>query len=262
MQPVKKPYKTVPLKHKAAIAAESMAPPAHRLSYKPGGHVLGAVEVAPVYWGNFWTTNTGLQLVDQLDQFFDFILTSSLMDMLREYSIPTIPIGHGRRIQSVTFTDHEPGVPKDQGREVSDQEIQQQLSQLINNNRLPTVTANTLYFIFLPEQVVSTDGGDKSCEVYCGYHSHIHKHIFYAVVPFPACEGCSFGTVLDTLTKVSSHELAEAVTNPASESWWDFNTGEEIGDICNNTTSHISGFLVQAEWSNQQSACVFTPIHA
>lgn len=262
MQLAKKPYKTVSLKRIAPVAPSHIAPPVHVLSYNTGGHVLGNVDVVPIYWGSFWGAGEGLQLTGQLDQFFDFILKSHLMDMLKEYSTPTTQIGRGRRVRSITLANNEPGIPTAGGREVSDSNIQQQLTESILAGHLPATTANTLYFVFLPRHVISIDGADKSCEVYCGYHSHINKRVFYAVVPFPACQGCSFGTVLDTLTKVSSHELAEAVTNPASESWWDFSTGDEIGDICNDNTARMGDFLVQAEWSNQQRACVFSPVQA
>ena len=35
------------------------------------------------------------------------------------------------------------------------------------------------------------------------------------MIPFANCSGCVFpGQFLDTLTEVSSHELAEAITDP------------------------------------------------
>jgi len=83
--------------------------------------------------------------------------------------------------------------------------------------------------------VVSLSESQASCVDYCGYHNHINKTVFYAVEPYITCPGCNFGTILDSLTKVSSHELAEAVTDPALDAWWDPNTGDEIGDICQTT---------------------------
>ena len=64
------------------------------------------------------------------------------------------------------------------------------------------------------------------------------------------------GQFLDTLTEVSSHELAEAVTDPDLNAWWDSSTGDEIGDICNRQTTRLGGFLVQTEWSNAANACI------
>lgn len=107
-------------------------------------------------------------------------------------------------------------------------------------------------------------GGDKSCQTFCGYHSHVGNNIFYAVEPFIMCGGCTFGQVLDSLTKVSSHELFEASTDPALNAWFDDNGGNEIGDICNTTVQKLGPYTVQPEWSNADNACRLapTPAHA
>jgi hypothetical protein len=144
-------------------------------------------------------------------------------------------------------------------RTVSDTHIQQALQGWIAVGTAPANTANTLYFIYLPPDVVSTLGTDKSCVQYCGYHSHINGTVFYSVEPYLACAGCTFGSVFDSLTKVGSHELCEAVTDPALNAWWDPTTGDEIGDICNTSTLRLGGYLVQAEWSNAQAGCVAAP---
>jgi len=60
-----------------------------------GGPVIQAVEVIPIYWGAEWATGTNAQLATQLDGFFDFIVTSSYIDMLAEYSIASTPIQPG-----------------------------------------------------------------------------------------------------------------------------------------------------------------------
>lgn len=262
--PGKTPYNKVSSGRREPVVVMNRAAAAiqHQLVFNPGGHVLGAVEVIPIYWGHFWTNGTGLQLTGQVNNFFDFILSSPFMDLLSEYSTPTIRIGHGHRRPSLTFTDKEPGVMTPNGREVSDNQLQQQLTDLIATGRVPARNANTLYFLFLPKDVVSTDDTDRSCTFntgYCGYHNHINQQIFYAVVPFPACQGCSFGSVLDSLTKISSHELAEAVTDPALNAWTDPNDMSEIGDICNDQTARLGGFVIQPEWSNRQNACVIRP---
>jgi hypothetical protein len=49
---------------------------------------------------------TAFPLSVELDRFFDFILTSPHMDLLREYSTTTTRIGHGRRIGSVRVPDN------------------------------------------------------------------------------------------------------------------------------------------------------------
>src|SRR5207244_4369023 len=110
----------------------------------------------------------------------------------------------------------EPGTVTPTGRVVTDAQIQTALQGFIANQIVPATTSNTLYFIFLPPNVVSTLGGTSSCVAggFCGYHNHI-GNVYYAVIPFVNCPGCAFsGAFLDTLTEVASHELAESITDP------------------------------------------------
>jgi hypothetical protein len=76
------------------------------------------------------------------------------------------------------------------------------------------------------------------------------------------CPGCVIpGNFIDTLTEVSSHELCEAITDPAGSTWRADNVlgPNEIGDICNFQAARLGGYLIQSEWSNEQSACVIAP---
>ena len=226
-----------------------------------GGPVLGAVQVVPIYWGAAWASGANATLTTQLDAFFSFIVTSSYMALLAEYSTPSTTIQHGTRLPSVHVSATEPGTIVGGVRQVTDAQIQTALQGWIAAHTAPATTANTLYFIFLPPNVVSLAFSSQSCvsSGYCGYHSHIGG-VYYALIPFVNCGGCVYpGNFIDTLTEVSSHEFAEAVTDPALNAWWDPTTGpgDEIGDICNRQTVRLGGYLVQTEWSNSQAACVF-----
>ncbi|HEY2176371.1 MAG TPA: hypothetical protein VGH85_21395 [Mycobacteriales bacterium] len=242
----------------AGVAPVITAPPGLT---NHGGPILGAVQIVPIYWGAAWSQTANSQLATQLDGFFDFILTSEYMDMLAEYSTATTTIQHGTRLPSVRITNSEPGTIVGAVRQVTDGQIQTSLQGFIANGTVPATNANTLYFIYLPPGVVSLLGSSQSCAAggFCGYHNHIGG-VRYAVIPFVNCAGCVFpGQFLDTLTEVSSHELAEAVTDPDLNAWWDSSSGDEIGDICNRQTTRLGGFLVQTEWSNAQNACTIAP---
>jgi hypothetical protein len=225
-----------------------------------GGRVIGSVEVVPIYWGAAWASGANAQLTAQLDGFFDFVVTSSVVDLLNEYSTPSIAIKHGRRLTSVHASDSEPGTVTPTGRQVTDEQIQQALLGWIGTGTAPATTANTLYFIYLPPNVVSIQpNGDVSCKKFCGYHSNT-GNVYYAVIPYATCNGCVFqGGFLDTLTEVSTHELCEAITDPTGKTWWDPSTGNEVGDICNRDTVRLGGYLVQTEWSNKQAGCTIAP---
>jgi len=54
-----------------------------------------------------------------------------------------------------------------------------------------------------------------SCSSFCGYHDDVSGAQYYGVIPYPNCTGCdNAGSVFDSLTMITSHELAEAITDP------------------------------------------------
>ncbi len=242
------------------IAGPQDKTPAAQLTYH-GGPLLTNVQVVLVFWGATWTQSAQSPLIHQLNQFFDFILTSAYINLLAEYSAPGQAVGHGSRIGTFTIADSEPG--GGMGR-VTDAEIQQSLKNWIANGTISPTSNNTLYFVYLAPNIISFDGfGFQSCadiDGICGYHNQIDKSIFYAVVPFVTCAGCSFGQMIDTFTKISSHLLCEAIIDPCSDAWFDDTApNNEIGDICNATVQKFGDFTIQAEWSNGANACLFRP---
>jgi len=241
------PIRIVPLHPGKAKAAAPQTPP--QLTYRKGP-LLTAVQVFTIFWGN-WNAAPQNALLPKINQFFDFILTSQLLDQLGEYSVANQKIGHGARTGSVTLATTAPGTT------VDDSKIQTFLQQQISAGTLPATTPNTLYFVFLPPGVTVTQGGSASCKVFCGYHDAINNNIFYAVMPYPGCSGCLGGAAaFDALTSTTSHELCEAITDPIpGHGWYDDNNGE-IGDICAWQTRTLGGITIQLEWSNSANRCV------
>jgi hypothetical protein len=186
-----------------------------------------------------------------MNDFFDFVLTSKLIDQLAEYNVPGKDIGHGSRSGTMTLTTSEPG------KSITDAAIQKMLQTEIASGALPSKTENSLYFVFLPPNTQVTQGGSKSCQTFCGYHDATSDKIFYAVMPYPGCAGCEGGLPIpDALTSTSSHELCEAITDPVpGTGWYDDNNGE-IGDICAWKTKTLGSYLVQLEWSNSANSCI------
>ncbi len=232
-------------------AAKAAPPVAPHLTYR-NGPMLTAVEVFTIFWGAAWQQGTNAALVTHVNQFFDFILTSPLIDQLAEYSVPGKSIGHGRHAGTLTLTSPTPR------HTVTDSAIQHMLQHEISiNSALPQPTPNTLYFVYLPPGVRVVQGGSASCQAFCGYHSDISGQIFYAAMPYPGCSGCTGGlSPAEALTSTSSHELCEAITDPIpGQAWYDDHNGE-IGDICAWKTKKVGAFTVQLEWSNQANKCI------
>jgi hypothetical protein len=239
----------VPLHKPEAQAVSPAAAP--KLVYR-NGPLIKSVEVFTIFWGSSWQKQPSISVLEQMNQFFDFVLTSSLMDQLSEYSVPGQSIGHGVRAGSVTLTAPAPSAS------VTDQVIQQLLQREISSNAaFPQPSLNTLYFVFLPSGTTVVQAGSTSCQQFCGYHDAISSRIFYAVMPFPDCPGCLGGLVqLDALTSTSSHELCEAITDPIPGQGWYDDANGEIGDICAWKTKKLGKYAVQLEWSNRADSCL------
>ena len=243
--------RVVPLHSQAELAAligDSPAAAPTQLTYR-GGPLLTAVEVFTVFWGVAWRSDE--TLVSDVNAFFSDILASELIDQLGEYSVPAYAIGHGSFVGTLTVTSPAPTTA------TSDAAIQGFLQDQIASGAIPQAAANVLYFVYLPPGVAVSQGGGRSCQAFCGYHSDVGERIFYAVMPYPGCSGCigNMETV-DALTSTSSHELCEAITDPVPGSGWYDDVHGEIGDICAWRTKTVAGHVVQLEWSNAAGACV------
>jgi hypothetical protein len=247
------PVRIVPLYVPDEITApldQASASPPH-LTYQ-GGLLLTSVKVFTVFWGTQWQTAPLSDLATQLNGFFDYVLSSPLMDQLAEYNVPAYQIGHGSRVGTATVTS--PAIAQS----VADGTVQHMLQQEITSNpAFPQPDNNTLYFVYLPPGVTVTQGGSSSCQAFCGYHSDVNAKIFYALMPYPGCAGCTGGlAVNDALTSTSSHELCESITDPVPGQGWYDDANGEIGDLCAWKTKKLGAYTVQMEWSNRANSCV------
>jgi hypothetical protein len=170
------------------------------------------------------------------------------MDMLNEYGI-----GRGNFTDGVINLGDPP-----RGWVVDDSEIQSMLDTGIRWGYFDAPTANRLYFVFTAPNVLVTAGNADSQTDFLGYHSTFYDpalgSINYAVIPHPIGNADIWGfTDFQQQTAVSSHELAEAVTDPDCQTGWqdpNFGIEGEIGDLAVGYFGLLHGYVVQAEYSN------------
>jgi hypothetical protein len=235
----------VPLHHPQALQASTP-----QLTYR-SGPLITAIEVFTVFWGAAWNSGAMKTMMADINTFFDYILTSELLDQLSEYNVGNYKISHGKRTGTVL-------VERSTVSSISDATIQKDLeSEIASNQAFPQPSPNTLYFLYTPQGVKVVQGGSASCQAFCGYHNDISGKILYAVMPYPGCAGCTAGlATFDALTSTSSHELCEAITDPIpGQGWYDDSNGE-IGDICAWKTKKVGNYTVQLEWSNKANKCI------
>ncbi len=154
------------------------------------------------------------------------------------------------------------GIGRPAGTVITDAQLQTRLAQAIQNREVitPSPDGSTLYVLYPPSGVAVDLGQDASCQTFCGYHDSFSiggKPIYYAVLPFPDCSGCTAGmSALDALTVVTSHEVCEAITDPVPGTGWYDDKNGEIGDICAWKVRRDGGYMVQLEWSNAHNSCI------
>src|SRR4051812_7638314 len=219
-----------------------------------GGALLSKVEAQGVYLGSDWAANSSLNSqAAALDQYVGYLVNSPYMDML---TTAGYNVGRG----SAT-AGKEPNVSISKTTGITDAQIHADLQSAINSSQLATPDANRLYVVYVEPGVVIKLGTDTSQNSFLGYHGAFAGRtaagkaadIRYAVIAYPGSPNPSatsqgFANSTDELTSVSSHEMAEAITDPDVNykqlGWYDDQKDGEIGDLTSQS-SRLNGYLVQ-----------------
>ena len=236
-----------------------------------GGPVLPNPKIFVVFWGSGLpdTTTSGIP------GFVRSLLTSRFLDPLVEYSAGSAHLGRGADADTITLS------PQNASADLTDADIQAELNAQIASGGLPLADAATAYMIYFPPGIHITHGTSHSCVSggFCGYHSALASGHPFTVLPDngpgTGCDvGCGPLGAFDNLTTVSSHELAEAMTDPMAIyattvapplAWFDSVASSlgEVADICDAQTQHIGAitgtaggtYKVQTLWSNAGGDC-------
>lgn len=128
---------------------------------------------------------------------------------------------------------------------------------------------NDQIIVALPKGHDSTGFGPP--KGYCAYHGWLKNmsDLTYTDLPYMTDGGgfCGIDAIdssrIDGVSFLAGHELAESITDPYLNAWYD-STGQEISDKCQwydnaDITANGVTFPVQPLWSNSASACVITP---
>lgn len=288
----------VPFDRGASAVKNTFAPAGAHLTYF-GGPVISNVHVVIVFWGT--NVDPVVTTPGTIDQFFADITSSRYYDLLTEYStvgvtgagIPATSsnqtLGRGQFDATVTIIPSK--CPGPTTCSLLDSDIQTELTNQLAAGHLPQPVRDahniieTFYMIYFPPGVHINLGGAPSCAAggFCAYHSNTASLVPYGVLPdFGPTSGCQAphcgsGTEFQNITAVTSHEMAEAVTDPQVGSaltfgpplaWYDHvpSPGTDLGevaDICGGQDVTVSAgantYMVQREFSNLQGDCVFTP---
>ena len=183
-----------------------------------GGRQLHKVEVVTVVWGND-------PLAADLATFAKWLDSSGYYDEVDQaYSL-----SHGTASGPFAIPDPPPALLKDSA-------VGPLLRDQIAKKVLPPPGPDTLYVLYLPPGVKSTNGGGETgCQQYDGYHwwastgMDTPKKMPYAVIP--ACHG---DEQFQWDTYIATHEITEAMTDPEPPSGYLIpgQIESEVADLC------------------------------
>jgi hypothetical protein len=217
--------------------------------YYHGGAIQNAPRVYVLFWG--WTSDPNGEQ-NYLMNFLSKVGCTSWLRTVSQYSGGYCSSYQGAWSDSTAV----PTTP-------SDSQIQSEALKLANYLGLNHSDANVQIVVATPTGH-STSGFGSS---YCAYHGVVSgTSLSYTDLPYMPNAGssCGAGSVtgssLDGVSIVEGHELAEAITDPQLNAWFDAN-GSEIADICAwtgmaNVYLNGSYFAMQTLWSNRANGCV------
>jgi len=240
------------------------------ISYHSGPVILGTTNVYVIWYGAWSTNNPGANAI--VTSFLSNIGGSSWFGINTTY--------HNGSNQYVSNSVHYGGSTTDtgsQGTNLTDQKVANVVSSAITGGKLPKDT-NALYFVLTSKEIGETSG---FCSQYCGWHTHgslSGSDIKYSFVGdagrcISGCAGQSNGPNgnpgADGMVSVIAHELAETVTDPDLNAWYD-SQGYENADKCawqftptstaaNGTKYNVTfggkQYLVQQNWKATTNTC-------
>jgi hypothetical protein len=237
-----------------------------------GGNLLSHVQAQALFLGHEFSTSPANTETAALDAFLKDITGGPYMQALARAGFN---VGPGSAVAGAVDD-----TPLTVGSTISDASIQARLQADVSSGLLQAPNANTLYVVYVePDVAVNLGAGQGTTQQgILGYHTAFLganvAPIRYAVVASPGgAAGNSVlpeaTTIFDQLTAVTSHELAEAVTDPDINSnvnngrlgWFDPQRGE-IGDVEENNPNafvRLDGNLVQeVADQNDQLLSIFT----
>ena len=225
-----------------------------------GGAVLSNVKVVLILWGG----STNVRYASNITNFYAAVTSSTWFNVLFQYKTDKQSIGSG----SLHATYSDSSAPSGS---LSQTTIESRLSTLIATGKVPSPDANTYYAIHFATGTTASDQCRASIwGTICGWHTMMYatsssNPVYYGAMPDQVgCGYCDSGNGLADIFTVSSHELAEAVTDPGVGDGWIDSSDNEIGDYCGSLSNRVGStegrdgqtYAVELIWSNSAGKCI------
>ncbi len=233
-----------------------------------GGPVLAkGVNVYYIWYGN-WSSNSAVSI---LTDFMNNLNGSPWLNIETTYYQTSG--GVKTQIQNQVTLKKSVYDNYSRGKSLSDSSVSAIVQRAISTGALP-LDPSGVYFVLTSSDVSETSG---FCSQYCGWHTYMTvsgKKIPYAFIGNAAkcLNACAPQTTspngnagADAMASVIAHELAEIMTDPYLNAWYD-NAGAENADKCawtfgstyrapNGSSANMKlgtrNYLIQQNWINK-----------
>ena len=224
-----------------------------------GGPVQTSPQVYVVFWD--WTSDPEGEM-PYLDNFLSTIGNSPWLETVNQYDGSGSTTGAGYDpVLAGTWSDAK-AIPN----HPSNKQVEEEAARAATHFHLNGSVDDQV--------VVATPTGHSSPgfpSQFCAYHSPITSvsgNMVYTNLPYQTDAGGSCGEndensgangTLDGISIVEGHELAESITDPELNAWFDA-SGNEVADKCewydvSDITTSKGTFAVQPLWSNALNEC-------
>jgi hypothetical protein len=219
-----------------------------------GGKIMTSAKVYPIFWGTSWPSYSGDKMTG-IDAFYAGWNNSRYAGTSTEYTGTNGRVGAGST-SAVHVID---GSAASGGATTTP--ILNEVCKAIASGLVPNDTSGNGYYPVYTDLPRGTAG-------FCAWHSAgtcngnlVQFAFFFKLDGDAGCDPADTTTGhsqgLAAIANVTAHELAEALTDPASPGAWYDSRGAENGDKCawtfnvpSVTFSNGTQWKVQGEWSN------------
>lgn len=231
------------------------------LSYHNGPVMISPVTVQPIFWGPSWANSSFVaDKATGIGAFYSQYSGSSYAGIQTQY-------GQSNGLKVTGSTSASPAITDSATQASSTNSAV--LAEVLAKVPYSSLSTNAFYPVY-------TDLARGSA-TYCAWHSFasVTDGITTKVIKFgfffnldgdPGCTAQTslnpYSTGTQSLVNVSAHELAETLTDPSLNAWFD-SQGNENGDKCawkfnSNGVTLVPGsttWQLQGEWNNSTSGC-------
>ena len=276
----KRPFR--PTTTRSLFAVDNLANPGN-------GEIMPTTNTYLIFWlpSGFHYNDSGGDAAYEaaMQRYFQDVGGTQILNTTTQYPGNNgTPADTSTYVTSVVDTTAYPHTGADVPHAVTQSDINQEVFNQINANSWPK-GMSTMYFVFLPDNLVDCDNALANCNTnaYCAYHTYGFSgsdtpanDFVWADIPVNrgtyTTGGCGNSNVTgdnqaDTTLSSVEHEHLEAVTDPRGNAWQDSTGGAgENGDKCNrnmgvanSSSTTVNNFLggsfgdffrIQREWSN------------